>query len=104
MDAEALFEELAETLVELRGVERVKMMGYPALKHRGKLLACFARDEEAMIFKLPDPAEREAALALEGAHLFGPMAGRPMKEWVAVPASSGDRWADLADQAIGWAA
>lgn len=101
MDGEARFEELAETLVELRGVERVKMMGYPSLKHRGKLLACFVRDEDTMVFKLPSPAEREAALALEGAHLFEPMAGRPMKEWVAVPASAADRWADLADQALG---
>lgn len=101
MDGEAQFEELAETLVELRGVERVKMMGYPALKHRGRLLACFARDEEAMVFKLPDQAQRDAALALEGAHPFEPMTGRPMKEWVAVPSSAADRWGDLADQALG---
>ena len=100
MDAEARFEELAETLVELRGVERVKMMGYPSLKHAGKLLACFVRDEEAMVFKLADQQEREAALALEGAHLFEPMAGRAMKEWVVVPAAAPHPGAELAGPAV----
>jgi hypothetical protein len=101
MDAEARFEELAATLEELRGVERVKMMGFPSLKHGGKLLASFYRDEDAMVFKLPDAGAREAALALDGAHLFDPMGGRPMKEWVVVPSEHADRWADLADQALG---
>ncbi len=99
MDAEAQFEELADALA-LRGVERAKMMGYPSLKHRGKLIACLSRDDDAMIFKLPSEAVRDDALALEGAHLFDPMGGRPMKEWVAVPSDHADRWPELADAAL----
>ena len=54
-----------------------------------------------MVFKLPDPGAREAALALNGAALFDPSErGRPMKEWVAVPFAHVDRWATLAEQAL----
>jgi hypothetical protein len=42
---------------------------------------------------------RSAVLALEGAHLFDPMGGRPMKEWVQVPAAHADEWPRLAELA-----
>jgi hypothetical protein len=54
-----------------------------------------------MVFKLPDQAQREVALALDGTELFDPgERGAPMKEWVVVPAAHADRWPDLADQAL----
>jgi hypothetical protein len=54
-----------------------------------------------MVFKLPDAAQREQALALDGAALFDPgERGRPFKEWVAVPHTHADRWPALADQAL----
>jgi hypothetical protein len=53
-----------------------------------------------MVFKLPDEAERKRALALDGAHLFEPTAGRQMKEWVVVPVTHASRWAALATTAL----
>ena len=43
------------------------------------------------------------ALALEGAHLFEPMAGRQMKEWVVVPKQHSDEWPGPADAAMRYA-
>jgi hypothetical protein len=40
------------------------------------------------------------ALALPGAHLFDPMEGRPMKEWVVVPAEQASKWLELAHAAF----
>jgi hypothetical protein len=99
-DARARYDEIAAALAELPDVQLTKMMGMPSIKRAGKLVAGFSNDEGAMVFKLTDPAQREAALGFEGAHLFEPMAGRQMKEWVVVPAASADRWSDLADQAV----
>jgi hypothetical protein len=38
----------------------------------------------------------ERALAIEDAHPFDPLGGRPMKEWVAVPVSQSRHRAELA--------
>ena len=78
------------------------MMGMPAIKRSGKMVGGFSRGEEAMVFKLTDEKQREATLALDGAHLFDPSAGRraPMKEWVVVPAAHAKQWRKLADQAL----
>jgi len=56
-----------------------------------------------MIFKLAGRAHAEA-LALPGATLFEPMAGRPMKAWVQVPATAADHWEMLAEAALAGAA
>jgi hypothetical protein len=48
-----------------------------------------------MIFKLQGEAHSEA-LSLEGAHLFEPMAGRPMKAWIQVPPEHESQYGDLA--------
>jgi hypothetical protein len=102
VDGEARFEELCDDLLARHGdLERTKMMGMPSLKLNGKLVAGFAASEDAMVFKLPDPAAREQALALEGAHLFDPGGrGRPMKEWVLVPPAHAARWSKLAAAAL----
>ena len=78
------------------------MMGMPAIKRGGKMIGGFSNDEGAMVFKLPDEAERGRALGLKGAHLFDPSGGRraPMKEWVVVPADHAGNWPSLADQAL----
>jgi hypothetical protein len=100
MDARARFDEIADDCLARDGdVELTQMMGMPALKRRGKLWVGFWKDE--MVFKLTDAAEREAALELDGAHLFDPgERGRPMKEWVVVPAAHERNWANLAEQAL----
>jgi hypothetical protein len=76
------------------------MMGMPSVKRAGKLVAGFVPDENAMVFKFPDAAAREQALKLEGAHLFEPMQGRQMKEWVVVPQAHEQQWPQLAERAL----
>ena len=62
----------------------------------GKAFAGLYGDD--MVFKLAGQAHAEA-LALDGAHLFEPMAGRPMKAWVQVPPTHETQWAELARKA-----
>ncbi|MEH6994782.1 hypothetical protein V7075_19055, partial [Neobacillus drentensis] len=57
--------------------------------------------ENEMVFKLP-PEKHEQALAMEGAHLFEPMSGRRMKDWVSVP--NPDEWEELAQEAMNFLA
>ena len=97
MDAERRYEEVADDLVARGLAERAKMFGMPSLKARGKAIGGFYNGD--MVFKLTDATSRAAALALDGAHLFEPMAGRPMKEWVQVPAAHADEWPRLAEEA-----
>ena len=100
MNARGLFDEIADDAVmQHDDIELTQMMGMPALKRGGKLWVGFWKDE--MVFKLVDVGDREAALALDGAHLFDPgERGRPMKEWVVVPQAHATRWPHLAEQAL----
>ena len=100
MDAKARYEELVDDLCARHdNVAPSQMMGMPALKRGGKLWVGFWKDE--MVFKLTDEAERERALALEGAHLFDPgERDRPMKEWVVVPQAHAREWPQLAERAL----
>ena len=101
MAAEDRYAELADDLVARNpDVELTKMMGMPAIKAGGKLIGGFVPSADAMVFKLPAAEARERALGLEGAALFDPMGGRPMREWVQVPAAHADEWASLAEQAL----
>jgi hypothetical protein len=103
VDAEAQYNDIADDLAARSGdVELGQMMGMPAIKRGGKMVGGFSRGEGAMVFKLTDEKQREAALALDGAHLFDPSGGRraPMKEWVVVPAAHAKRWATFAKQAL----
>jgi hypothetical protein len=100
MDAQARYDEIVDDLVARNpDVGTAKIMGMPAVKRGGKMVAGFWEGE--MVFKLPDEATRERALALEGAHLFDPSGkNRPMKEWVQVPAAHTADWASLAEEAL----
>ncbi len=102
MNAQQRYDEICSDLVARDpAVQLGKMMGMPCVKRAGKMVAGFASDEGAMTFKLPDFEQREAALALDGAHLFDPSGrGRPMKEWAVVPAVHADQWPYLATQAL----
>jgi hypothetical protein len=102
VDARARYDEIADDLVARNSdVEIGQMMGMPCIKRGGKLVAGFARDEDAMVFKLPDEEARERALALGGAHLFDPSRrGRPMAKWVAVPPAHEQLWPELAQAAL----
>ena len=77
-----------------------QMMGMPALKAAGKLFAGYA--DGAMTFKLAEPVRTEA-LGIPGARLFDPSGmGRPMREWVQVPAAASARWRELAEAALAY--
>jgi hypothetical protein len=100
VDARERYDEVAADL-EARDpdVELGQMMGMPAIKYGGKLIAGYW--EGAMAFKLPDEGERERALALEGAELFDPSRqGRAMRQWVAVPLAHAAKWEELVDTAV----
>jgi hypothetical protein len=100
VNAKERFDEIADDLVAQNGdVILSQMMGMPALKRRGTLWVGFWKGD--MVFKLVDPAERERALALEGAHLFDPgERDRPMKEWVVVPEVHAKEWPNLSERAL----
>jgi TfoX/Sxy family transcriptional regulator of competence genes len=66
----------------LRGVERRKMFGYPAIFLRGNMVAGLVRNR--MIVRLSE-TDRATFLALRGAKPFIAMRGRVMKQWAVVP-------------------
>jgi TfoX/Sxy family transcriptional regulator of competence genes len=59
-----------------------KMFGYPAGFINGNMFMGLFQDD--MILRLPE-VQREEFLKKDGAKIFEPMAGRPMREYVAVP-------------------
>ena len=94
-EAETIYHNIAEALPDAKPG---KMFGAQCLKApNGKALAFFYKDE--MVFKLTGDAEQEA-LALDGAHYFDPMGGRPMNGWVQVAFHYADRWPEFAAQAL----
>src|SRR5215217_395005 len=99
MDARARYDAIVAEVSEGRpAVAPGQMFGMSCLKANGKFVAGFW--EDSMVFKLPDAAAREGALALAGAAHFDPMGGRPMKEWVVVPPVHAERWRELAEAAL----
>jgi hypothetical protein len=94
--AETAYKKIAASLAA-EGVADSKMFGMPTLKINGKAFAGLYDD--AMTFKLTG-SEHHRALALNGAKLFEPMAGRPMKEWVQVPVGASKEWPALAQASL----
>ncbi|WP_426103923.1 hypothetical protein [Massilia sp. TSP1-1-2] len=76
------------------GSESGQMFGKACIKVNGK--AFVAQHKDWVVFKLSGEHHRNA-LGLEGAVLWDPSGkGRPMKEWVAVPAMSRQHFPNLA--------
>jgi hypothetical protein len=90
----ARFATLLEELSRERDVVKASMFGMPGIKRRGGKAFCSLYGDD-MIFKL-EGEDHARALNLEGAHLFEPMAGRPMKAWVQVPPEHEAKYGDLA--------
>ncbi|HEX2496469.1 MAG TPA: hypothetical protein VHK46_06500 [Gaiellaceae bacterium] len=101
MDPKARFGEIVDDLVARDpDVEQSQMMGRPSIKAGGKLIACL-ESRGTMAFKLPDEAEQEKALALDGARVYEPADnGRKMGGWIEVPQAHEERWAELAETAL----
>lgn len=97
-DPHAQYEAIAAELTATSPTTQGKMFGMPCLKTNGKAFAGFFQD--AMVFKLADPHHTKA-LGLSGARLFDPSGrGRPMKEWVEVPAEHASQWLAFAQEAL----
>jgi hypothetical protein len=80
----ALVERFAALLPDDPRVERRTMFGYPCAFLGGNLFTGLF--QERMMLRLPEPARAEF-LRLAGAAVFEPMPGRPMREYVVVPAA-----------------
>ena len=101
MDPKARFGKIVDDLAARDpDVEESQMMGRPSIKAGGKLIACL-ESRGTMAFKLPDEAEQEKALALEGARVYEPGDnGRKMGGWIEVPPAHEKSWAGLAETAL----
>jgi hypothetical protein len=95
------YDALAAALSAQGSAVAGRMFGMPVLKAGGKAFAGYFRG--SMTFKLDEP-RRSEALSIAGAALFDPMGGRPMREWVQVPAAAADRWRELAEAALAYVA
>lgn len=94
----------SELVPEDPRVSRRKMFGYPCAFVGGNLF--MGLHQEAMILRLSDD-DRSEFLGLEGAAIFEPMPGRPMREYVVVPPAVLGRTATLSGwirRALGYAA
>src|SRR5713101_1372610 len=101
-DAQKKYDMLADGLAAQPNVARAKMFGMPVVKVNGNAFMGYFKD--SMTFKLTGKAHADA-LKLKGAQLFDPSGmGRPMKEWVQVPAAHAARWKQLARSAMEYVA
>ncbi len=76
-----------------------QMFGMPTVKNeQGK--AMFGDFNGDMVFKLGDEVVMAEAMKIEGAHLFDPMGGRPMKQWVVIPAVQSGQWLKFAEKSL----
>jgi hypothetical protein len=100
-DARQLYDDVVDEITATSPAISGKMFGMPTLKNGTKAFAGFS--DNAMVFKLGRQDHAEA-LALPGARLFDPMGGRPMKEWVVVPATHASKWLELARAAMRYVA
>lgn len=102
----ALFEELSDRFLTESDVSQDQPVNQPkqrfgatALKTDGKIFTMLVKDR--LVVKLP----RQRVSALISAGEGGPFEtqpGRAMKEWVTIPASTLERWLELAEEARGF--
>jgi TfoX/Sxy family transcriptional regulator of competence genes len=71
-----------QAIADFRVVEKKKMFGYPCIFVNGNLTAGLYQD--TMMMRLSE-TDRKQFLLLQGASVFEPMPGRPMKEYVMLP-------------------
>jgi TfoX/Sxy family transcriptional regulator of competence genes len=91
------FSEVASAFLSRPGVETSRMFGSQGLKTGGKVFAMEVKG--ALVVKL-GKAHAEELVGGGEASLFDPGHGRPMKQWIAVPAASRLSWGELAEEAF----
>lgn len=89
-EARERFDEVIDHLMVERDVVRAPLFGLPAAKVVGGK-AFVGMFGDGIVAKLGGD-DHAAALALDGAGLFDPMGGRPMREWVVIPFAHADTW------------
>jgi hypothetical protein len=94
---EERFWDLAEPLLARPGITRSTMMGYPCLRLRGQFFASTDRSTGDLLVKLPAPRV-DQLVGAGHAEPFAP-AGRPFREWAAVPYARARTWKRLLDEA-----
>ncbi len=77
-----LVERFAATVAGIEGLEQRLMFGYPAAFVGGNMVT--GLHQESWIVRLDQ--EERSALASQGGQPFEPMPGRPMREYLALPA------------------
>jgi len=78
-----LVERFTDTLAGVPGAEVRKMFGYPAAFANGHMFT--GLHQEHWVVRLPEASRAELTAA--GGTPFEPMPGRPMREYVVLPAS-----------------
>ncbi len=97
---EEKFAGLVDTFSKTKGVESGQMFGKACLKIGGK--AFLAQQKDDLAFKLTG-AHHMVAMKITGAKLWDPSgAGRPMKEWAAIPAKAKVDFEVLAKEAMSY--
>lgn len=81
-----LVERFEAAVAGIEGVETRKMFGYPAGFIGGNMVT--GLHQESWIVRLPEDERAERLRA--GWVIFEPMAGRPMREYLALPAEIAD--------------
>jgi hypothetical protein len=99
LEPQATYDAVVSEMIATSPTTSGKMFGMPCLKNsNGKAFAGYS--DGTMVFKLGGTSHTEA-LALSGASLFDPSErGRPMKEWVVLPAEHCSRWLEFARDAF----
>ena len=93
--SEKLFHKIA---LEIPDVKEGKMFGALCIKApNGKSGVMFWKED--IVFKL-DGDNLKDALSLDGAKLFDPMGGRPMKGWVQLSYDYKNKWKKFAEIAM----
>ena len=75
-------QEIDDLILDLEGVLKKKTFGMDGYAVGRRVFGGWW--EGRLVLKLPTKA-RDKVMALDGASLFDPMGGRPMKEWVVLP-------------------
>jgi TfoX/Sxy family transcriptional regulator of competence genes len=91
------FSNVASAFLSRPGVETSRMFGSEGLKTGGKVLAMQVKG--ALVLRL-SKALAEQLVGSGKASVFDPGHGRPMKQWIAVPATSDLNWRAPAEEAF----
>lgn len=97
-DKQALFWDLAASLLEETGVTKNTMMGYPCLRSDGNFFASVIPQSGNLVVKLPKT--RVTSLIEAGAGLAFAPNGRAFKEWIQVADRDEQLWQTLMAEAM----